>query len=425
MVDQRPPTSALAGLLRPPRFRAGEPSEGERHATWFELFFDLVFVVAVAELAHGLAEDASVAGFARFGLLFLPVWWTWILYTFYADRFDTDDVLYRLLGMVGMFAIVTMGVGLDHAGNGEGVRQDLPFVLAYLAARWVSCLLYLRAAFHLEIGRRLVRIHATGSVLASVIWLGSLALPDPARYWLWFVALLVEMVVPAVARQTLAAVPASLDHIPERFGLFTIIVLGESVISVAAGLEDGGVGGRPFVIAVAFFLLACALWWFYFDFADAEPLRHSFAVRQIYIYGHFLTVVSLTAIGAGALRAIEHAGDGSLDAGTRWAIGGGLTLFLVAAAAVRIVVMSSPRLPQLPRFRYLALMIVGGLTFAVSGGAVGPVVGVVLLVAGFVAYTGQKVLMIAARDAAKIAAEDAHADEFAVDAIPQPAEMGD
>jgi low temperature requirement protein LtrA len=97
--------STLARLFEPPRLRTVEDVDEERHSTWLELFFDLVFVVAVAELGHNLSDDPTARGFGEFVALFVPVWWAWAGFTFYANRFDTDDLTYRLLCLLGMFAV--------------------------------------------------------------------------------------------------------------------------------------------------------------------------------------------------------------------------------------------------------------------------------------------------------------------------------
>ena len=102
----------------PPRLRTLD-DEDERHATWLELFFDLVFVVAVAQLADGLAADPSVHGFLVFAGLFVPVWWAWVGYTFYADRFDTDDPLHRILMIAGMFGVAVLATVIPDAFHGE------------------------------------------------------------------------------------------------------------------------------------------------------------------------------------------------------------------------------------------------------------------------------------------------------------------
>src|SRR5438094_256505 len=112
--------SVFSALLRPTRLRSAEPSSEDRHATWFELFFDLVFVLAVAELAKMLQRDLSAVGFLRFAALFVPVWWAWVIYTTYADRFETDDIIYRVMMMAGMLAIVTMAASLHSALDESG-----------------------------------------------------------------------------------------------------------------------------------------------------------------------------------------------------------------------------------------------------------------------------------------------------------------
>src|ERR671937_879089 len=89
----------------PPRLRTLEDAEEDRRATWLELFFDLVFVVAVAQLSLGLGNEVSLHDVLVFAGLFVPVWWAWVGYTFYADRFDTDDAPHRLLMIAGMFAV--------------------------------------------------------------------------------------------------------------------------------------------------------------------------------------------------------------------------------------------------------------------------------------------------------------------------------
>src|SRR5262245_28894422 len=203
------------GLLRPMRLRTEDETDGERHATWFELFFDLVFVVAVAALAKGLAADSSLHGFVRFAVLFLPVWWIWILYAFFSDRFDTDDVACRLLGMAGMLATAALGVSIHRAMTDGAVAHDAAFAISYLSARWICTVLYLRAGPSLELGRRLARLHLAMSAATTVVWLGALLLPDPWRYVVWGSSLVVDLSMTIIARRTIAAAPLTSDHIPE------------------------------------------------------------------------------------------------------------------------------------------------------------------------------------------------------------------
>src|ERR1700749_4463165 len=125
----------MAALLRPPRLR-NVPAEGaepaERHASWLELFFDPVFVVAITELARQLVIDHSLGGFAIFAGLFLPVFIAWQGFTFHADRFDTDDALFRVAMLTAMLAVAAVAVQIPDVASG---RRDAGFVLAYVVLR--------------------------------------------------------------------------------------------------------------------------------------------------------------------------------------------------------------------------------------------------------------------------------------------------
>src|SRR3954449_7885387 len=122
---------------QPPRLRVVEETEAERRATWLELFFDLVFVVAIASLAEVLHDDPDWGGVARFAGLSVPVIWTWMNFIFYADQFDTDDVLYRLTVFAAMLGAAALAVSLPEAGTA--------FVFAYVALKALIAALYERA----------------------------------------------------------------------------------------------------------------------------------------------------------------------------------------------------------------------------------------------------------------------------------------
>ena len=102
-------TTTRRAWLRPPQLRTLD-DQGERHATWLELFFDLVFVISIAELVHTLEDYRSLADFLGMAGLFVAVWWAWVGYTVYADRFDTDDLLHRVLVLAGMLAVASMAI---------------------------------------------------------------------------------------------------------------------------------------------------------------------------------------------------------------------------------------------------------------------------------------------------------------------------
>jgi low temperature requirement protein LtrA len=137
-------------VLLPPRLRTDE----ERSASWLELFFDLVFVVAIAQLALALADDLSPVGFTRFLLLFVPVWWSWVGYTNYADRFDTDDPVFRAMMIFGMLAMAVLAVSVPDAFSGGSEA----FALSYVAVRVLLILLYERARRNVPAARALISV---------------------------------------------------------------------------------------------------------------------------------------------------------------------------------------------------------------------------------------------------------------------------
>ena len=125
----------------PPRLLTARES-GERHASWLELFFDLVFVVAITELAQALVVDHSTGGFLRFAALFVPVWVAWQGYMAYATRFDTDDALFRVAYFAAMLAIAALAVLIHDVARGT---HSAEFALAYVALRSFMLGLYARA----------------------------------------------------------------------------------------------------------------------------------------------------------------------------------------------------------------------------------------------------------------------------------------
>ncbi|HKZ19022.1 MAG TPA: low temperature requirement protein A, partial [Acidimicrobiia bacterium] len=193
--------------ITPPRLRTME--QEERRATWLELFYDLAFVVAVAVLADRLHGDLSgVASYlGYFGLL----WWLWASHTYYADRYDTDDLVYRLLAALQMVAIVVIASALSGA-----TESTAAFAWGYAAARWVLVVMYWRAYRYVEETRGLVKGYLVGFSLAAVVWTASAMLPEAARVTAWVVAISIDLATPWVMRREQARVPLDVSHLPER-----------------------------------------------------------------------------------------------------------------------------------------------------------------------------------------------------------------
>jgi low temperature requirement protein LtrA len=318
--------------LRPPRLRTKASESEHRQATWLELFYDLVFVVAVAALGHRLLLDPDWGGALAFAGLFVPLWWSWAGFTFYADRYDTDDLGQRLLAVAQMTAIALMAASIS-GGESDSAAA---FAVAFVLARVVLLTMYARAYRHVPGTRPLVAGYLRGFALGGAFWLASIWVPDPVRFYLWGVGLAVDGATPYILRQIQAKAPMSASHLPERFGLFTILVLGESIAAVVAGLSEFNWRGAATFGAVVAVVTASGLWWIYFDNLEGSVVRRRRGQRTawkptVWIYSHLPLAIGLTAAGIGleflvAQEAEDH----------RWIAIGGVALGLFAMAVIHV-----------------------------------------------------------------------------------------
>jgi low temperature requirement protein LtrA len=327
--------TAFARLLEPPRLRTrGRGVDEMRRATWLELFFDLVFVAAVGQLANSLSADPTPEHFFEFLGLFVPVWWAWMGFTFYANRFDTDDVVYRLLMLLAMFAVAVLATTIPSVFAGATAG----FPIAYVAVRVVLLALYARAARHVPEARALASSFLGAFGVAVVIWLVSLAFEAPWAYVLWGVALAIELVAPIPAWRLLRDAPVDRRHLPERFGLLTLIVLGESVLAVVLGVSKVSWDAGSAAAAAAGFLVAAAIWWIYFDFLDEGALTSRGIVGGLtYTYMNYFVVVGLAVLGVGVKLAVLAAGGDHRYDGTSWILSAGLALTMVGLGVIQLV----------------------------------------------------------------------------------------
>jgi low temperature requirement protein LtrA len=324
--------ASFARFLEPPRLRTLETDE-ERRATWLELFLDLVFVAAIAQVASILSTDPTAAGFGRFLVLFLPIGWAWAGFTFYATRFDTDDLVYRCLTLLGMFAVAGLASTVPDALNGG----QNAFVVAYVSVRLILIALYVRVYRDLEVARPVARWFIFMFGLAVCDWLISLAVPVPWKYVFWGLALALEHAAPIRAWRLLRGMPVDPKHIPERFGLLIIIVLGESVIGVVLGTAHVDWTVLSGAVAFAGFLAAAAIWWLYFDFLDAA----SVVTRNVrsgitFVYAHYFVAAGIAALGVGVKLAIFSVGPGPAYDDIGWIAAAGTALCMSGLAAIQL-----------------------------------------------------------------------------------------
>jgi low temperature requirement protein LtrA len=365
--------------LRPPRLRTTETEE-ERKVTWTELFYDLVFVVAVAGLGARLLEDPTIKGAAVFTGLFVPLWWAWAGFTFYADRYDTDDLGQRILAVAQMATIALMAASI----SGDETDSLVAFALAYVGARMILIVMYLRARRHVPETRDLVGGYVQGMAIAVVFWLVSVFVPEPYRYILWAIGLAIDFYTPFRLRRIQAKVPLDVAHLPERFGLFTILVLGESIAATVAGLGHEGWKTGPAVTAVLAVMVAAGLWWVYFDNLDGTVVRRRAEQKTawkptVWIYGHLPLVIGLMATAIGLESAVIGAGGHDWPVNERWLLIAGVGGALIGMAIIEI---ATERPNNAISRRKAQWRVAGGAVaglIGLAGGITGPLMMMVLL----------------------------------------------
>lgn len=311
----------------PPKLRVGEESVDQpRHATWLELFYDLVFVVAVAQVTHELTDNTSIPGYLGFVVLFIPIWWAWVGTTFYSNRFDTDNVIQRLLMGLQMLAVAAMAVNV-HYGLGKSAPW---FALAYAVSRLILVVEYIWAGWAIPRARKLVTYYSIGFTAGAVCWLISVVTPAPWRFGLWAVGLAIDFITPLAAQQHQRELPPHAEHLPERFGLFTIIVLGEAILAVVNGVAEVEWTIANGLSAGLGFLVAFGLWWLYFgNVSGLEVLIAQKSGRYnvaIWLYVHLPLLVGLAATGVGVEHVIASPTAAALHDPERWVLCGSAAL---------------------------------------------------------------------------------------------------
>jgi low temperature requirement protein LtrA len=290
---------------------SGEP---HRAATPLELLFDLCFVVAVAqaavELHHALTENHIGSGLLSFALVFYAIWWGWLNFTWFASAFDTDDVPYRLATMVQIAGGLVVAAGVSEAFKGDFTVIAIGYVIMRLAmvSQW------LRAARGDSAHRRTALRYALGISVVQVLWIGRLFLPDSLAVVTFFVLVILESSVPPIAERA-GGTTWHPHHIAERYGLFTIIVLGESILSatmaIKEGMTDGEHIGALASLAGAGLVIVFGMWWLYFDQPGHARItrRQTMRTTVSWGYGHYLIFASAAAVGAGIEVAVDYDTD--------------------------------------------------------------------------------------------------------------------
>lgn len=310
----------------------------ERRVSFLELFFDLVFVAVIAQLAHALSVNPSWSGVGWFVFLFYAVWSSWINGTLYHDLHGTNDLSIRVFTFAQMVAVAFMAV---HAGDVPGEGSE-GFAIGYASNTLLLVVLWFRTGAH-DAAHRPASVPYSTAYLASAVLFGTSVLVDPpVTHWMWAIALLVELIGFAVAMYRFAppesqggdATIATTRSLIERMGLFVIIVLGEVVVGSVNGMAElTPLTSDETVIGLMGLLVAVGLWWLYFDLVSHRAPISRFT--QVWLYLHLPLVMAIAAGGAAVLGTVEHAAD-PLSGPLRWLLVGSLALAMVSVTLLTL-----------------------------------------------------------------------------------------
>ncbi len=300
------------------RMLSRDPTQEHRTSSPLELFFDLTFVVAVAEAGsafqRGLVGGKAGSVLIGYPLVFFAIWWAWMNFSWFSSAYDADDVPYRVSVLVQMAGVLVVAVGIPRAL----AHRDFAVILAgYLIMRMAMVGLWLRAAVSYPANRATALRYAAGITVVEAGWvLWFFFVPHRVAVWVFLVLVAAELLVPIFA-EAAGRTAWHPGHIAERYGAFTIIVLGEAIsagtIGVNAALEDGTSFRALATLVTGGLLTIFSMWWLYFDLPTEQimaAVRSAFATRLSgafeWGYGHYAIFASAAATGTGLAVAADQ-----------------------------------------------------------------------------------------------------------------------
>jgi len=322
-------------LFEPPRIR--RPDEGERPTAWLEFFFDLVFVVAIDQVARRLQHDVTGHDAIVYFALYAPVWWAWVGFVLYTDRFGTDDASDRFLTLLQIGAVLVIAAAASEATS----DRSPAFAAAYGAFRLILAVRYATAAHYVRDARRECARQSAGFAVAAAIWIASAMVPPPWRFWMWGAGLAVDVLTPFASPRLHQIVPPDAGHIEERFGTFVNITLGEGFVGLAEAMRDHSWSGTMFGTAALSLLIGFSIWWGFFDSLDQAPIKEVRTRRRtgpykIWVFSQLPLAAGVAALGIAVGNLVEDVDAVALDDSQRWLACGMVALCYVAHAIVHV-----------------------------------------------------------------------------------------
>jgi low temperature requirement protein LtrA len=309
--------------------------DAEKRVAPLELFFDLVFVFALTQVTLLMSNNPTWEGLGEGVLVLIALWWAWGAYAWLTNYIAADEGLERLLMFAAMGAFLITALAVPEAFGNDA----LLFAIAYAAARWLHIFIFAEANDDVDTGQAIVRLARTALPAPLMLIAGALV-GGTAQAVIWILALAIDLAGPFVFG--VRGFQVSAGHFAERFGLIVIIALGESIVAIGAGLE-GEVDAGVVAAAALGLIVACALWWAYFDWValDAESRfrrargdRRATIARDAYSYLHLPMIAGIVLIALGVKKTIGDVGE-PLKTAPAVALFGGIALYYAGHVGFR------------------------------------------------------------------------------------------
>lgn len=292
----------MSRLIRPISLRLPD-EKFERHTTWLEIFFDLIFAVIIVQLSERLSNNFTLTGLLQCTALFIPSMWTWASYTVFAARFDNDDSIHWFMTFIIMFAGAVMAVQIPTALEEGSTGFSIGFIISQISLLF----LYFRPLHDKTIPKYFMHLYIIGFGLAGICWIVSLFFDTPEKFIFWILGISIYLTIPWIGRKKiLSKAPLHTMYIPERFGSFTVIILGQIIASVVFGLASASWHPASVVTSMMAFALAIVIWGQYYRFTQIADYKCTLGSGQPYIYTHIPLIISLMIIGVCAKNYIAN-----------------------------------------------------------------------------------------------------------------------
>ena len=358
-------------LFSPPRPHGAVIKD--RTVSNLELFYDLVYVAVIGQASHHLASNVSLAAFAEFAVVFTMIWFAWFNGSLYIELHGREDGRTRLLVFFQMGILALLAVFTEHAGDTTGAQFALVYAafLAFMGFEWYG----IRELDRVERPEflRITAFYVGGMAISTVAIAATAPLPHDWRVVAWAVfvgAWLGGLVLGSrgATRMTTGILPT--DSLVERFGLFTIIVLGEVILGVVAGLSAAGPDALTIATGSLAMVVGFGLWWIYFDLVGRRLPRTGPGTIWTWMLSHLPLQLSIAAAGAGIVNLIEHAHDPTTPVDTALLLGGAVAIGLLALIITERSLEDAVRLEGV--YRQLGYVLAFGAAIAYLAGWLAP-----------------------------------------------------